>query len=169
MNSEYKNLLPPDFDPGSRVWIYQSNRPFNLNESLNINKQLEDFALSWKSHGKQVKGFGKLVFNQFIILMADETATGVSGCSTDSSVRLVKEIEQLYNVSLFDRQTLSFLIKDKVELLPLSQLQFAMDSQLINTNTIYFNNLVQNKAEFESSWMIPLSESWLSKKIRVSV
>jgi hypothetical protein len=168
MNSDYKNLLPADFDPNSRVWIYQSNRPFSLSESLNIKKQLEEFGLTWKSHGKQVKGFGKLLFSQFIILMADETATGVSGCSTDSSVRFVKEIEQLYEVSMFERQILAFLINDKVELIPLGQLQQAIDSQFINANTIYFNNLVQTKTELENNWMIPLSASWLSKKIRVS-
>jgi hypothetical protein len=35
--------------------------------------------------------------------MADETATGVSGCSTDSSVRLIKEIEKIFGVNMFDR------------------------------------------------------------------
>ncbi len=48
---------------------------------------------SWNSHGDPVKGYANLFFGQFIILMADETASMVSGCSTDSSVRLIKAIE----------------------------------------------------------------------------
>ena len=97
--------------------------------------------------------------------MADESATGVSGCSTDSSVRLIKEVETRFNVNLFDRQMLAFIIKDKVQLLPLSQLKYAADNHFINANTIYFNNLVQTKREFESIWMIPIKDSWLAKKV----
>ena len=97
--------------------------------------------------------------------MVDEKATGVSGCSTDSSVRLIKDIEQKYKVTLFDRTTLAFVVKDKVQLLPLSQLQYGVDNGFISADTLYFNNLVQTKEELESKWMIAVKESWLNKKI----
>ncbi|MBS4064874.1 MAG: hypothetical protein KGZ74_09955, partial [Chitinophagaceae bacterium] len=118
------------------------------------------------SHGTPVKGFGTLFFGQFVILMADEQATGVSGCSTDSSVRLIKEIEQLYKVSMFDRQNLAFIIKEKVQLLPLNQVQYGLDNGFITSDTIYINNLVQTKDELENKWFIPLKDSWLAKKIK---
>jgi hypothetical protein len=101
------------------------------------------------------------------VLMADETATGVSGCSTDSSVRLIKDIEQKFSVSLFDRTTLSFVVKDKVQQLPLSQLQYAAENGFIDNDTLYFNNLVQTKEELENNWLIPLKESWLAKRISI--
>src|SRR5215204_5057755 len=116
MNLEYKNLLNAEFAPGSRVWIYQSSRLFSLGEALEIEILLKEFVASWKSHGVPVKGLGYLFFGQFITLMADEKATGVSGCSTDSSVRLIKDIEQRFGVNMFDRTTLAFVVKDKVEL-----------------------------------------------------
>jgi len=86
MNLEYKNLLDENFPPDSRVWIYQSSRLFTLNEALAIEDLLNDFTGNWLSHGTPVKGASYLFFGQFIILIADEKATGVSGCSTDSSV-----------------------------------------------------------------------------------
>jgi hypothetical protein len=55
-----------------------------------------------------------LFFGYFIIMMADEAESTVSGCSTDSSVRFVKKIEQTYRVSLFDRTNLAFIVKDKI-------------------------------------------------------
>src|SRR5215213_5713103 len=125
MNLEYKHLLPEDFDPGSRVWIYQSSRLFMISEALEIETMLQQFVEQWKSHGTPVKGYGNLFFGQFIVLMADETASGVSGCSTDSSVRLIKEIETRFNVNMFDRQMLAFMVKDKLQLLPMSQLSYA--------------------------------------------
>lgn len=168
MSFEYKHLLDNNFHPDSRVWIYQCNRLFSLNEALEIEEMLNEFTGQWLSHGSPVKGAAYLFFGQFIILMADETATGVGGCSTDSSVRMIKSIEQKFGVNMFDRTTLAFIVKDKVQLLPLSQLQYAFDNGFINADTLYFNNLVQTKAELESKWIVPLKESWLAKKIPLS-
>lgn len=165
MNLEYKYLLDGSFHPSSRVWVYQASRLFTLSEALEIESLLHDFSTAWKSHGTPVKGSGHLFFGQFVILMADETASGVSGCSTDSSVRLIKEIEQRYGVNMFDRTTLAFIVKDKVQLLPLSQLQYAFDNQFITADTLYFNNLVQTKKELEEDWLQPVNNSWLAKRI----
>lgn len=160
-------MLPADFAPDSRVWIYQSSRLFAMGEALQIEDLLNDFVSHWKSHGTPVKGFGTLFFGQFIVLMADENATGVSGCSTDSSVRLIKQIEELYKVQLFDRQLLAFQVKDKVQLLPLPQLQHAVDNNFITPETLYFNNLVQTREELENKWMIPVRDSWLTRRIAI--
>lgn len=169
MNFEYRHLLNKDYSPDSRVWIYQSSRLFSLSEAFAIEELLNDFTAKWLSHGVPVKGAGHLFFGQFIILMADEKATGVSGCSTDSSVRLIKDIEQRFGVNMFDRTTLAFVVKDKVQLLPLSQLQYAFDNRFIDSHTLYFNNIVQTKEELEKNWIIPIKDSWLSKKITVNV
>jgi hypothetical protein len=168
MTWEYKHLLNNNFHPDSRVWVYQCSRLFNLNEVLEIEELLKEFTAQWKSHGTPVKGEAHLFFGQFIILITDETATGVSGCSTDSSVRLIKDIEQRFKVNMFDRTTLAFVVKDKVELLPLTHLQHAFENGFINGDTLYFNNLVETKQELESKWIIPVKDSWLTKKISLT-
>ncbi len=165
MNLSYQHLIPETFSDASRVWIYQSNRVFTLSEALTIEKILEDFTADWKTHGTPVKGFGTLFFGQFIILMADEEVTGVSGCSTDSSVRLIKAIEEEFKVSMFDRMNLAFYINEKVQLLPFSQLNYAIDKSFIDKETLFFDNTVLNKAEFMNRWITPLSISWLGKRI----
>ncbi len=169
MNLEYKSLLDDSFDPQTRVWIYQSSRIYSISEALDIEETLQAFAEQWKSHGTPVKGAAYLFFGQFIILMADETATGVSGCSTDSSVRLIKEIEQQYGVNMFDRTTLSFIIKDKIQQLPLAQLPYAFQNGFLDADSLYFNNTVQTKEELENKWIIPVKESWLAKKMAMSI
>ena len=166
MTFNYRDLLPEEMDASSRVWIYQSSRLFSISEALQIEEMLNEFVGSWHSHGVAVKGYANLFYGQFIILMADETASGVSGCSTDSSVRLMKSIEQKFRVQLFDRLLLAFLIEDKVQLLPMSQLDFAEENQFISRDTIYFNNTVQTKKELEEKWLLPLKESWLKDRMR---
>lgn len=167
MNIDLKEHIPDDFNDNSRVWVYQSSRLFSLGEAFEIEKMLNDFVSNWQSHGTPVKGYANLFFGQFIVVMADETTTGVSGCSTDSSVKVIKMIEQLSNVKMFDRLNLAFLIKDKVQLLPLSQLQYAADNRFIDADTIYFNNTVLTKKELLEHWLVPIKKSWLAKKISI--
>lgn len=164
MNFNISEYLPEDFAPNSRVWIYQSDRIFFMQEALEMETMLQQFVTDWKSHGTPVKGYANLFFGRFIILMADENATGVSGCSTDSSVRLIKEIEKKYNVFLFDRQMLTFYIKEKVEILPLSQLKYAIENQFITEETLYFDNTILTKEALENNWITAAKNTWLNTK-----
>lgn len=168
MKFEYKHLIPGEFDDKSRVWIYQSSRFFSISEALQIEEILENFVANWQSHGAKVKGWANLLFGQFIVIMADETIAGVSGCSTDSSVRIIKSIEQNFNVDLFNRQNLAFVIKEKVQVLPLSQLKYAVENGFVTSETLYFNNLVQVKEELENNWLIPLKDSWLARRLQLA-
>jgi hypothetical protein len=167
MNLEYRSLLPQNFAPDSRVWVYQSARLFTMSEAIEIEDMLNHFVANWNSHGTPVKGFGTLFFGRFIILVADESSTGVSGCSTDSSVRLIKSIEQKFSVNLFDRQNLAFVRNEKIELIPLGQFKYAAENGFIGPETLYFNNLVQTKSELEQTWLIPVKESWLASRMPV--
>lgn len=169
MNLTYHHLIPETFDPKSRVWIYQSNRLFSIQEALQLEQLLEDFVSNWQSHGTPVKGYANLLFGQFIILMADESATGVSGCSTDSSVRLMKKIEELFNVQLFNRQLLAFFVKDRIEMLPLAQFPYAIENNYISGDTYYFNNLVLTKDELLRNWIVPVKDSWLKTRVSLPV
>ena len=111
MNLEYKHLLPQEFSPQSRVWIYQSSRMFLLSEALEIEELLNKFSSEWRSHGAEVDAYANLFFGQFIILMADERRAGVSGCSTDASVRFIKDLGEKFQVDFFNRTNLAFVVK----------------------------------------------------------
>lgn len=165
MNWDIKQLLPAEFAADSRVWVYQSNRMFGVAEALEIEKILGAFVAEWTSHGARVKGYANLFFGQFIVLMADETVEKVGGCSTDSSVRLIKEIEKAFGVSMFDRQALAFIVKDKIQIIPFAQVQYAIDNNFIESNSIYFNNIVGTKQELEKNWLTPIQKSWLGSRL----
>jgi len=169
MNFEYKHLLPADFDENSRVWIYQASRLFTLSEALHIEDVLNNLAANWKAHGMPVKGYANLIFGQFIILMADERDTGVSGCSIDSSVRIIQQIEKQFGVEMFNWQNLAFVIKEKVQIIPRQQFSYAIENNFISPDTLFFNNVVTTKKELENNWIIPIKDSWLNTKIKTAV
>ena len=165
MHFNISQHLPANFHPDSRVWIYQSNRLFTSTESAEITLLLNDFASNWTSHGAKVKGFATILLDTFILFLADETATGVSGCSTDSSVKLVKEIEKKFEVELFNRQRLAFWVDENIFQIPLNELKTALDNEVISPETLYFNNTILSKKELEQNWLIKLKNSWLGLNI----
>jgi hypothetical protein len=167
MNLEYKYLLPGSFSKDSKVWVYQGSRLLTLSEALEAEELINKFCAEWRSHGADVDAYGNLFFGQFLVLMADETKAGVSGCSTDSSVRFVKELGQALSIDFFDRNHLAFIVKDKIQLLPLNQLSYAFQNSFITADTLYFNNTVLNKEQLENNWIIPIKNSWLANRLKL--
>lgn len=165
MNKQFRKFIPDDYNDNSRVWVYQSDRPFTIDEAMRIKEQLKAFSLKWHSHGDTVKNFGHLFFDRFIILMADESETVVGGCSTDSSIHFLKNIEKDYSVQLFNRQILAFIINEKIETIPLEKVNTAIEEELINGETLYFNNTILTKRDLLDKWIIPVKDSWLAGRI----
>ena len=155
--------LPEDFPDRSKVWIYQADRIFTVSEAFELEKIFEDFINTWKSHGAPVKGFAGLFFGRFIILMADETETTVGGCSTDSSVAMIREIQKRYNTNLLNRQDLAFFIKGKPEVIPMQQLPYAVQHGFVQPSTLYFNNSITTKKDLLENWVVPAENSWLKR------
>ncbi len=168
MNIHFQDMIPEDFDKNSRVWVYQSNRAFSISEVLQIEESLENFCKEWNSHGSEVKSYANLFFGHFIILMADETQIKVGGCSTDSSLRFIKKIEQDYNVKLLNRQMLAFIVKESIRLIPLSKVNISIESEILTPDTLYFNNTILTKKELLTNWIIPVKDSWLAQRIPAS-
>ncbi|MEO8819809.1 MAG: hypothetical protein ABI267_06540 [Ginsengibacter sp.] len=164
MNINFQESIPEHFDNNSRVWIYQSNRNFTVKETSQLVKKLEAFAKRWSSHGSAVNSYANLFFGHFIIMMADETDIKVGGCSTDSAFRFIKSVEKEYRVSLLDRQTLAFIINEKIHLIALSQINNSIEQDLVIPDTLYFNNTILTKKELSSNWIIPVKDSWLAQR-----
>lgn len=163
MQFDLTEHLPEDFSDTSRVWLYQSSNLFSIANALKLEQMLKDFVTGWNSHGTPVKGFASLFFGRFLLIMADETATGVSGCSTDSSVELVRNISRTFETDLLNRTDLAFYIKDKVEIIPLQQLPYAIEHGFITPDTLYFNNTVLTKKDMLENWITPAGNSWLKR------
>ena len=165
--NELNSLIPADFADNARVWIYQSSRAFIDKEEREVNEQLQQFYTQWQSHGALVIGWSRLQNKQNNKNIADETEVMVGGCSTDSSVRVIKSLERQYDVNFFDRMMLTFLVKNKAEMLPFNQVQYALDKGYINKDTLLFNNLVANKKELLEKWLVPLEQSWLADRVSI--
>ena len=155
MFTEYKNL--PN---NSRVWIYQSDREFDQKEIEFITEKTEDFINQWTRHGDDLKGSFTIKYNQFLVLAVDESFNNVSGCSIDSSVRFVQQLQNELQLDLMNKMNITFKDNEHINLVKLSDFQkFAKDKK-ITQETIVFNNMVNTKEDFENNWEVPAAQSW---------
>lgn len=149
----------------TRVWVYQSNRPFTEEEGMEIKTLAAQFAQRWVSHSQQLRAYATLLFDRFLILMVDESNAGASGCSIDSSVSFVKALQAKFEVDFFDRMRFSFQDGDKVKTLSRADFSQLYQAGMINEETLVFDTLVKNKAELEQKFLKPLKTSWHARMV----
>lgn len=149
----------------TRVWIYQSNRPFTAEELPFVKHHLQQFARKWVSHNQALQSFADIFHNQFVILMVDESQAGASGCSIDSSVRFLQQLQDEYGVDLFDRMTFAYKADGEVKTAHRSEFKQLYQAGKITDDTLVFDNLVTTKADFENHWIKLLRESWHKRMV----
>jgi hypothetical protein len=149
----------------ARVWIYQSKTAIPASQTAEIRQHIKDFATRWVSHSNQLKAYGDIYHNQFIVLMVDESIASASGCSIDSSVQFLKQLETHYQLDLFDRMVFTYKDGEEVKAAPREVFAQLYQANKINDATLVFDNLVKNKGEFEKAWLKPLGESWHKRMV----
>lgn len=156
------NTLPEE----SRVWIYQANRSFSDNEIIQLKEQLNTFIEAWTAHGKDLEAGYKIVYKRFIVIALNQNLNTATGCSIDASVHFIQELEKQYNVDLMDKMNVSYKQGEFIAYKPLIDFKKMAQQKAVSKNTIVFNNLVTNIAEFNNIWEVPASESWHSRFIK---
>ena len=147
----------------SRVWIFQAHRPFTAEELKIVHERLRAFTEEWSVHGSPLPGSYAIPFDQFIVLGADESRESASGCSIDSSVRVIKALEEAFGIRLFERNQVAFKIGERIVLVPMQELKEKFGEGILNEDTLTFNNLVDNRAAFEQRWLVTVGETWLKR------
>ena len=154
--------LPED----ARIWIYQSNRPFTDEELEELDSSIQNFLTSWTAHGAELSAGYLIKYKRFIIIGLNQDLNKASGCSIDASVRFIQDLEQKYGVDLMDKMNVTYKQGEFIAYKPLSDFKVMAKNKSVSGNTVVFNNLVVNKADFEENWEVPASESWHARFIK---
>lgn len=150
----------------SRVWIYQANRSFSEEELQELNTKIATFIEAWTAHGKDLQAGFKIVYKRFIVMALNQNLNMATGCSIDASVHFIQELEKAYNVDLMDKMNVSFKQGEFIAYKPLIDFKTMAKNKSVSKNTIVFNNLVTNIAEFKDNWEVPAKDSWHSRFIK---
>ncbi|MDA9343532.1 ABC transporter ATPase [Algibacter sp.] len=156
------NILPEE----SRVWIYQANRSFSEDELQEIQSKLDIFIENWTAHGSDLQVGYTIKYKRFIVLGLNQNLNSATGCSIDASVHFIQQLEKDYKVDLMDKMNVSYKQGDYVAYKTLTDFRKMAKDKAVSKNTIVFNNLVNNIAEFNENWEVPASESWHSRFLK---
>ena len=144
----------------SKVWVYPSERKFNVQEINQITCKMEDFCNTWTTHDRPVFSSFK-VEEWFILLFVDETEYDISGCSIDKSILLIRSLGSEYNIDFFNRLNILFIENNMTNILPLFKFK-----DIISKDVIIYNTLVKDKLDFLENWKVPVTKTWLNKFIK---
>lgn len=147
----------------SKIWIYQSNRKFSDEEFAEIATDLKSFLDSWAAHGTGLEASYQLKYNRFIIIAVNQEVQNPTGCSIDSSVQFIQNLEKKYNVDLLDKMNVTFKLGDHVAHKTLIDFKKMAKDKAVTENTIVFNNLVNTIEDWNDNWEVPAGESWHSR------
>ncbi len=156
-------------EDSARVWIYQATRKFTQAESKTISEALSAFTHSWVAHGNPLKTSFAIFYDQFIVLTTDENFNEASGCSIDSSVRIIRQLDEQFSLGLFDRTKIGFLNGEQLSMIPLNELPKALAEGRWNENSLFFNNVVESKGQLKNGWIIPANQTWLKRYLAKTV
>jgi hypothetical protein len=149
-----------DIAASSRLWIYQSDRAFTASEQNELGHMLQQFCEVWQVHGQGLETSYTIKYDRFILLVADESKLKASGCSIDSSVRLIKDIESKFQVNLFDRLNIAYKKEGALNACNVNEFRTGLQNGDFSDQTIVFNNMVESKSDLVSKWEVPVKESW---------
>jgi hypothetical protein len=144
----------------SRIWIYQANRSFTSEEQEEIRSEMDTFLKDWTAHGSNLQAGYEIRYKRFIVIALDQSQASASGCSIDASVHFIQHLEKKYEVQLLDKMNVSYKQGEYIAYKPLADFKKMAKQKAVSKNTIVFNNLVNNKQEYEEYWEVPASESW---------
>ncbi len=147
----------------AKVWVYQSNIALSETQVDAITTLGMAFINEWSAHGSSLKASFDIIYNRFIVIGVDEEQALASGCSIDKSVKFMKDIEQMFNLNLFDRLQVAYRKGNEIITCKLSEFEKLAAQGLVNETTIVFNNMVTTKLAYDTEWEVPLKQSWQSR------
>ena len=152
-------------EKNSRVWVFQSLDFIDDRLVEEIKEKISSFLSKWKSHQKDFKSSFEIRYNTFIIIAADE-GNLVSGCSIDSLINFIKDLENSYELQLLDKLHVKYIENGKIITQHLNQFKIYCQSLGKNGNLVVFNNLVKDINELENNWQVNIKDSWHNRFIK---
>jgi hypothetical protein len=160
-----KNMFPA-FPDDAKLWVYAMSRPLSDDQRGLVASRLADFVTQWNSHGAPVNGAFDIMENRFV-LIAGYVDGGVGGCSTDSMVRVMKQLRE-EGLDGFDRSLVFFRdAKNSVQAVNRADFQELVAAGQVDADTPVFDTTVQfigdlRRGGFETTF----AKSWHAAAFR---
>ena len=147
-----------EFSDQARIWIYGFKNQLSVEDIKIVQNELDNFVANWKSHKDTVKGSFEILYNRFVIMVAESS---VSGCSIDSSVSVFKKLRDEYQLDALNQDLVYFRHSESITALSRDDFQNLVNENKIVPDTIVYNMIPTMLGVFRSGqWELPFGKSW---------
>lgn len=137
----------PEFPGSAKLWVYPLSKPLTDAQRTFVCERLDAFLGEWNSHGAPVIGAYEIFEDRFV-LIAGYVGDGVSGCSTDSMVRVMKALREDHGIDGFDRSLVYFRDADRVlRSVTREEFQALVSAGQVDADTTVFDATVTTVAD----------------------
>ena len=156
------SYIPFDQLPdSSRLWIFAADRALSDAESEMLEREMQGFCNSWVAHESPVTGNAEMMYNQFLLVAADDH-TFPSGCSTDEMFRRVRILGESYGVEFFGMPRVQY--RDNNSIRSVGRFEFGDIAKHLSADTKVFDNTLTTLGDFRlGKWEVPAGISWHAK------
>jgi hypothetical protein len=140
----------PSYPDSARLWVFALGHELSQVEHGLVSAKLEEFMLEWKSHGTPVNGAYQIVDGRFV-LITGYVDDGVSGCSTDTMMRVMTSLRKEHGIDGFNRTLVFFRdAGGAVRAVTRGDFQKMVDAGEAGDDTIVFDPTVTTVGELRS-------------------
>ena len=157
--------LPDD----ARLWVFAAARPLSAAQQEQLLAEVDAFLHRWAAHGAPVVGGRELREGRFLLVGADERATGVSGCSIDTLYRALGGLEAATGVPMRDASLVFYRdAAGEIQAEPRAAFRERARAGGVDGETPVFDNTVGSVGDLRAGrWELPLRESWHARAFGV--
>lgn len=153
-----------DLPDDARVWIFASPEELTGEQSTALLERVDGFLEEWHAHGHAVVGGRDWRYDRFLVIAADERATGVSGCSTDSLYRVFKAAERELGIRLLDGSLVWYRDGEEIRSATRPEFRDRVRKGEVGADTIVFDNTAPTVGDLRAGrWERPMRDSWHSR------
>ena len=153
-----------DFDRipnDGRLWVFGVADEMSADEREHFLTRVDAFLDEWAAHGSPLRCARDFRHDRFLLVAVDEASVPPSGCSIDSMVRLLKELESDLGTRLVDNTPVWFQDEEGVHRVSRPEFGRLAEEGVVDPETTVFDNTVTRVGQLEAGeWERPASESW---------
>ena len=150
----------------ARLWVFAAPRALLPGEADALLARVDGFLERWAAHGAPVLGARDLRDGRFLLMAADERATGVSGCSIDSLFHALAEVEAGLGIDLRRTAQRVFWRAADGEVRSAERAEFRRLAQAgeVGDDTIVFDHTVPTVGDLRAGrWETRFRDAWHAK------
>lgn len=149
--------------PGdARLWVFAASRALTGAEAERLLARVDEHLAEWHAHGRPVAGARDWRHERFLLVAADERASGVSGCGIDSLFQALGEAEREMGITLRDGSLVWFRDGERaIRSLPRPEFRALTRAGEVDETTPVFDNTATTVGDVRAGrWERPLGASW---------